>query len=100
METWTSPNGVDHLVPDNGPCATCGRSHKDDLIVAAIADDILALAGGDARKAQVLAAAYLSNDDDLPLSMRPGFDPELPGKEAEERSIPRFGATDYAEDWS
>jgi len=24
MRTWTSPNGVDHLVPAHGPCATCG----------------------------------------------------------------------------
>lgn len=25
--TWTSPNGVDHLVPGDRPCATCGRHH-------------------------------------------------------------------------
>lgn len=25
--TWTSPNRVDHLVPGDRPCATCGRHH-------------------------------------------------------------------------
>jgi hypothetical protein len=76
---------------------------KADEIVRAIADGLIALADGDYRKAQVLAAAYLPNSD-LPLCMQPGFDPEQPGREAEARSFgnpaPRFGATDYAEDWS
>jgi hypothetical protein len=27
--TWHSPNGVEHLVPGNRPCATCGMSHVD-----------------------------------------------------------------------
>lgn len=27
MTTWTSPNGVEHLIPENGQCATCGRRH-------------------------------------------------------------------------
>jgi len=26
--TWVSPNGVEHLVDDDGRCATCGRSHQ------------------------------------------------------------------------
>jgi hypothetical protein len=56
---------------------------KEDPIVNAIADDLIALADGDARKAQVLAAIYLTNE---PV----GFG----------NPVPHFGATEYAEDWS
>jgi len=27
-KTWVSPNGVEHIVPPTGPCATCGKSHR------------------------------------------------------------------------
>jgi len=26
---WVSPNGIEHIVPPVGPCATCGKSHKE-----------------------------------------------------------------------
>jgi hypothetical protein len=28
--TWTSPDGIDHIVPGIRPCATCGRHHDPD----------------------------------------------------------------------
>lgn len=61
--TWESPNGVDHLVPGDRPCATCGRHHDpEENIVNAIADDIIGLADGDTNKALAIAAVCLSNE--------------------------------------
>jgi hypothetical protein len=69
---------------------------SEAAIVNAIAVDLIAMANGDARKALVIAAAWLPADD-LPLCMQPGFDPESPGREYEIRKADAeaaYGAAD------
>jgi hypothetical protein len=91
---------------------------KADEIVRAIADDLIALANGDNRKAQVLAAAYLPEDKMAKrlresdarwakvLRERMAAEELNWGGSNDSMAIgfgnpaPRFGATDYSEDWS
>jgi hypothetical protein len=73
---------------------------KADEIVRAIADDLISFAGGDTRKARVLAALYLT-DDKFPVTpedhLQEIYGPFPVGFGTH---APRFGATDYSEDWS
>lgn len=83
---------------------------KESDVVDLIADGIIELADGDYRKAQIIAAACLIDDvrstcyHDKPSNGRccfvscPNYSGHVHGYRDGD-DIPRFGATDYAEDW-
>lgn len=48
MWNWDSPNGVVHIVEDDGYCATCGRHHERSTSIAEqLVEDIIAEVDGD-----------------------------------------------------
>jgi hypothetical protein len=63
---------------------------SEEAIVKAIAEDIIVLAKGNARKAFVIAGLWLPSND-MPLCMQTGFDPESPGREYEMRKADAEG---------
>jgi DNA primase large subunit len=90
---------------------------REDEIVRAIADDLISMAYGDYRKAQILAAAYIPEDERSKrlresnarwakvLRERRAAEELNWGGSNDSMAIgfgnpsPRFGATEYAEDW-
>jgi len=68
FRSWVSANGVTHLVPPNGPCATCGGAHPSltELASAAKAVEMahkLADAVGLGRWEDAYAAADWLRDE-------------------------------------
>ena len=109
MNHWVSPEGITHIYEHGLPCYTCGRSHGDqvDEIAREIAQGIISEADGNYDLAiNIINRAKQLLDGIRDPVYRLSSPVILTGADwtfdrgfITDTNIPRFGATDYSEDW-